>query len=112
MAEDLKVIADTAKLIPIKWLPTFGAVNLVLMALLPIVVGTYRSLQVVKKSNDKVAVINKLKCNCKVCDNKLIIQCDEFQGSHRPEVLTPKSAAMFPVYGSCALVGVYVFTKV
>ncbi|CAL1289951.1 unnamed protein product [Larinioides sclopetarius] len=59
--------------------------SLVIMALLPIFFGAFRSVKFLKKQKDS---------------------------GEKPETMSNKDAAMFPVIASCALLGLYIFFKI
>ncbi|GFY65559.1 minor histocompatibility antigen H13 [Trichonephila inaurata madagascariensis] len=59
--------------------------SLVIMALLPIFFGSFRSVKFLKKQKDS---------------------------GEKPETMSKKDAAMFPLIASCALLGLYIFFKV
>ncbi|KAF8787458.1 Minor histocompatibility antigen H13 like protein [Argiope bruennichi] len=59
--------------------------SLVIMALLPIFFGAFRSVKFLKKQKDS---------------------------GEKPETMSKKDAAMFPVIASCALLGLYIFFKI
>ncbi|GIY36461.1 minor histocompatibility antigen H13 [Caerostris darwini] len=59
--------------------------SLVIMALLPIFFGAFRSVKFLKKQKDS---------------------------GEKPETMSKKDAAMFPLIASCALLGLYIFFKI
>jgi minor histocompatibility antigen H13 len=63
--------------------------SLVLMALLPIFFGAFRSVKHHKEQKEQYE-----------------------EGGERPETMSHKDAAMFPLIASCALFGLYVFFQV
>ena len=83
----------------------FAYGSLVFMALVPIFYGSFLSVGFRKKQ----AVSKHQSTNRDNFSN--LIFCSKNAGE-KVEVISRKEAAMFPVYASCALFGLYIFFKV
>ncbi|XP_076341508.1 signal peptide peptidase-like isoform X1 [Tachypleus tridentatus] len=85
LAEINTTLNDTAK-----WKATsegmiFAYTSLIVMAVLPIFIGSFRSVKYHKEQKES---------------------------GQKPDTMTDKDAAMFPLIASCALLGIYVFFKI
>lgn len=102
--------------------------SLVIMALVPIVIGSFRSVRHHKEQKVSLKfllgaffhccqVFYNFSCNrthlpiFAVFVTNLFSQLFQESGE-KPDTMTTKDAAMFPIIASCALFGLYVFFKV